>query len=305
MALTQMEGGVVIGGRGVPLNSYTPDYNPDGGPSSVRMGWGINDPRWPYQDGPASFRMVQWYGTSRVPVIDQAPATASATVLAAAQAGSSGGTLTLNSGSGGGALTILSSALTVYPSRTVVPSGTIAIDGAPGMLSFGTSGAIQSYDPTKAISRVLQVTWAGNDTNAVVTVNGYDLYGYAQTEHIAGASGTTTNGKKAWKFVTSAVVSGTATGSNVSLGTTNLIGIPLFASEFAFVETFFNNVVGTSGGFVSADQTNPATSTTGDPRGTYNPGTADGTKKLQLFVTPNPALLQSLGGVALVGVTPV
>ncbi len=305
MSITQYEGPLVVGGRGVVVDGYRPDFNADAGPSSVPLGWGINDPRWQYQDGPSANRMIQWFGDSYCPVLDITPGTASTTVLAAAQAAVSGTALTLNTTSGGGALTILTSALTVYPSRTLVPSGTVAIDGAPGLLAFGQTGAIASYDPSKASSRVLTVTFAGADAAGFVTLAGYDTYGYAMTEHIAGASGTATQGKKAFKFLVSATPGGTLTGSNISVGTTNLVGLPMYATEFGFIKTVFANVLGTSGGFVSADATSPATSATGDVRGTYNPGTLNGSSKLQVFITPNPILLQSLGGVALVGVTQV
>lgn len=288
MARTQYEGPVVVGGRNVstPGNNYTPSYNPDFGPSLFVAGFGLADPRWQYSENNNSICMIGFQGMNSIPCLDQVPSTASATVLAAAQAGTTGVALTLNTTSGGGALAQITSATTMYPSLNVISSG-IALDGLPGLLAYGQNNAINIYDPAKALSRAVVATWAGNDTSANLLVKGYDLYGYPQTEKLAGASGTTVSGKKAWKFITGATPGGTVSGSNISLGTLDIFGFPLRADKFAYVDMYWNSALGTATGFTYASNVT-ATSTTGDVRGTTAPGTSNGTISIQLFVTPSP-----------------
>jgi hypothetical protein len=245
-----------------------------------------------------------WYGSTEIPCLNQAPSTASATGIAAAQAPTTGVALTLTTATTGG-IAVLGAATKVYPSQNIIPSTALVLDGAPGLLSWGQNGAVQTYDPTKAIARAVVVTYAGNDTSTgYATVTGYDLYGYPQTEKISGASGTTTNGKKAWKFITAVTPGGTLSGSNISAGTLDIFGLPLRVDSFFELYPTWNSASGTSSGFVKADTTSPATSVTGDVRGTYNPGTSDGTKKLQVYITPDVNNLFTNAQTALVGVVP-
>jgi hypothetical protein len=302
MALTQFEGPLVAGGRGPAVNNYQPSYNPDGGPSLGRQGWGRFDPRWQYQANYSTLAVIGWTGNNRIPTVDAAPATASTSIIAAAQAPStSTGALALTTTSGTG-VTVLSAATTVYPSGTLVPANAVAIDGAPALLSYGQSGKVQTFDPRTMLARAVVVTYAGNDAGVTTTITGYDVYGYLMHEQIAGASGTAVNGKKAFKFITGATVNGTATGSNISVGTLDIYGLPIRADSLGYFESFFNSVLGTSSGFTAA-VTATATLTTGDVRGTYNPGTANGTKVLQMFITPNPVDLQASDITGMAGVT--
>ena len=303
MARSYVSGPMIVGGRQVALNGIAPDYNPDLGPSMFWCGPGINDPRWQYSDNVNSISMIGWFGSGQILVLDQVPATASATVLAAAQAPVSGTALTLNTTSGGGALTQITSATTMYPSLNTISKG-VALDGLPGLLAFGQNSAVNIYNPGSALSRCVVATWAGNDAaSAYVTVNGYDLYGYPQTEKISGASGTTTAGKKAWKFITSAVPGGTVTGSNLSLGTLDIFGLPMRADRFAYVEYFWNSALGTATGITYSSNVT-ATSTTGDVRGTIAANTSNGVISIQVFITPNPQDIYTNAVTGLVGVTP-
>ena len=297
MAITQESGPLVVGGRTVTINNYTPDYNPDAAPSPISMGIGVLDPRYRYSDG-SGLRALMWGATSMLPAIDFVPAPSSATLLAAAQSGTAGTGLTLATTSTTG-LTVLSSAQAVLPTGTTVPSGALALDGVPTTFSYGQSGAIQRYTLNTSAARALLVTWAGNDTAAYLTVSGYDVYGAPMTEKISGASGSTSAGKKAFKFVASAVPGGTVSGSNISLGTQDVFGFPLAARSFAYTDITWNSTAATSSGVTSA-VTTTATSVTGDVRGTYAvPSAADGTKNLTVFIAPLPDMSQA----NLVGVT--
>jgi hypothetical protein len=96
-----------------------------------------------------------------------------------------------------------------------------------------------------------------------------------------------------------------ATGTTVTVGTTQLLGIPIRVTSGVYISH-----VGWSSGFtldtgnlVVADTTNPATTTTGDVRGTFSPSTApDGIKRLVLGIMlpaiaagPNATRLGAVG----------
>jgi hypothetical protein len=111
-------------------------------------------------------------------------------------------------------------------------------------------------------------------TSSTVKVSGFDLYGLPMTETQTGTSFT---GKKAFAVVTS--ISSTASITAATFGFGNVIGIPFCVVTGDFLGAVFNDNVETSGTFVQADLTYPATTSTGDPRGTYVPaGTLNGAK---------------------------
>jgi hypothetical protein len=135
------------------------------------------------------------------------------------------------------------------------------------------------------VPRAVSVTAAAANT-ATVTVRGYDQYGYAMTETLAAPSTSTVTGKKAFKTIVSATTSAAA-GSNLSLGTSDKLGMPMAVIDAAYLGDFkYNNVLAADAGtFVAADATTPATATTGDVRGTYTPSSAtNGAKRLACLI---------------------
>jgi hypothetical protein len=129
------------------------------------------------------------------------------------------------------------------------------------------------------------VTTAGTPTGltytlgvapVTVTVTGYDLYGQPMSEAITSSAAVSTavNGKKAFLQVTSVSVSA-ATGTAVTVGTTDILGLPVRVFNVAYIASVKSNntLAQDAGTFVAAD-TNTATTTTGDVRGTYVPATA-------------------------------
>jgi hypothetical protein len=159
----------------------------------------------------------------------------------------------------------------------VVPNGALATSGVA----------------TTDVARNIVAAWTGT---AVLTVTGTDMYGYAQTE--SSASGTSFTGKKAFATITSIAVSANVTACTV--GTGNALGLPfkcISGDVFAFM---FNDAVDAST-FVKADVTYPATSTTGDVRGTLTPaGTLNGSSFYSVLLKPKDASTQ----VDLFGVPP-
>lgn len=290
MGVSAEKGPKVFYGTRAPIGSGGSE-NPDAGPGMAYMGLGLIDPRVGYNQGPLG--AIGWYGLGQVCVLDQAPSTLSTTAIAAAQVPTANTKLTLVSSAGAG-ITPLTAALQVYGSGNIIPVGALAIDGSPGLVGIGTplpatgNTRLRWYDPTKAIARNIQIASVGNDSGGSFLVSGYDLYGYPQTERITGANAGTAAGHKAFKFVTSVLPSSGLSGSNVSVGQGDTYGFGLRVDEWCFVDIYWAGALITaSTGWTAADTTSPATSATGDVRGTYHVQSAsNGTNKLQVFVSP-------------------
>ena len=166
--------------------------------------------------------------------------------------------------------------------------------------TLGGTGTITGYtDPTTYILTAVTatsatltttagaavVTTAGTPTGltytlgvapVTATVSGFDYFGQAMSEAIttSAAVSTAVNGLKAFYVITGVSVSA-ATGTALTVGTNNVLGIPVRVANIAYLASVkSNNVLAQDAGtFVAAD-TATATTTTGDVRGTYTPATA-------------------------------
>lgn len=143
------------------------------------------------------------------------------------------------------------------------------------------AGAIALFDPTQGIARAVSITGNAGSTAQNFTVRGYDIYSQPMTEVIAFAGGAaTTNGKKAFKYITSVTPAVTDGGHLLSVGTTDILGLNVRGDYWEYLNLFVAGAfITTSTGWVVADGATP-TGTTGDVRGTYALQTAsnwDGT----------------------------
>ena len=156
-------------------------------------------------------------------------------------------------------------------------------------LTAGTSAkSVVRADGTTVVQlntpRALQIN---TSTSArAITISGYDYFGQSMTETITvSVAGTPVNGKKAFYQVASATINGSATA--VTIGTTDIFGLPVRVIDAGYVvKVGWNNTLAQDAGtLVVADMTNPATSTTGDVRGTYLPSSAsNGVKRLVMTI---------------------
>jgi hypothetical protein len=281
--------------------------NPELAPSLFWGGIGGIDPR-------VGYNSTRW-GAIGLPIgdpahINQVPSAISAVNIAASQTPTAGTKLTLVSSTGAG-ITVLSSAVTVWASGNLIPAGALAIDGLPGIVSFGlpqlSSGntKVSYYDPTKAISRCIRITSVGNDSGATFLISGADLYGYPQTQLLTGANAGVATTTKAFKFIYSILPQGTLSGSAVSVGTADVFGFPMVSSFWGDQTIVWNNsTVSANTGYTAAVTTSPSTNLLGDVRGTYAVQSAsDGTKRLMVYLNPSVANL-ALGTAGMFGVTP-
>lgn len=302
---------VVYGGRYSPGNT---GLSPRAGISLFVGGFGLLDPRYGYNV--TGVGAVGWAAVGDMIILDAAPSTLSTVAIAAAQVPVANTKLTLVAASGAG-ITVVTAATqaAVIPSLSVPPVGALVIDGLPGTKTLGLPliqsslglSYTNSYDPTKAIARNVQIASVGNDSTATFLVSGADLYGYPMTETITGANAGTAAGKKAFKFVYTITPAGTLSGANVSVGQGDIYGFPFRLDDFFYSTIFWNGALITATtGFLPAVTTSPATSTTGDTRGTYAVQSAsNGTKRLQILAIPSVANLNASPlYVGFTGVTP-
>lgn len=277
------------------------DNNSQIGPSSFAVGTALIDVRNGYENGQAATSPIYgWYASGDIPVINQTPSAISAVNIAAAQAPTANTPLTLVSTTGAG-ITVGASAYNIITQTSV--TGVLAIDGAMGFLPFGQDGSLQMYDPTKAISRCVRITSAGNDSAATFKIVGFDIYGQPMTCTVTGANAGVATSLKAFKYIQSITPAGTLSGSNVSVGTSDVYGFPLRADSFFQAGIVWNGSwITANAGFTAAVTTSPATALTGDVRGTYATQSAsDGTKVLQITLTPSPNALATGSLTGLVG----
>jgi len=156
--------------------------------------------------------------------------------------------------------------------QTLASAGNALLNGA--LASGGTV--------TLDVPRNVVVDAAGAAT-AVLTITGTDAYGIPMSEAITLNGTTAVAGKKAFKTITSVAASAAAT--DFFVGTGDVFGLPIRANSRNYALTAWNGAFVTTGTFVGADATSPATTTTGDVRGTYAvPDAADATKRLTVWV---------------------
>lgn len=191
----------------------------------------------------------------------------------------------------------VTSAITVGGQPPVV--GVATAVAASQSIASGVAGLINGSLATASVAtfdipRNVVAAWTGT---AIVTVTGTDYYGQIQTE--SSASGTSFTGKKAF-----ATVTGILTNANVTAftaGSGSVLGLPFrIVSGCFFAPTFAE--AADAGTVVLGDNTNPATATSGDVRGTYAAaGTLNGSSQLAalLKVADNTTQVGSFG------VTPV
>ena len=128
------------------------------------------------------------------------------------------------------------------------------------------------------------------DTTQTILAQGFDYYGAPMSELITLNGQTSVVGKKAFASVASFTVSA-ATAGNISVGAGGAFGLSYKIAQGGFNKGLLNFNTADAGTVIGPDQTNPATTATGDVRGTYTPaGTVNGTNiyYVQYFALNGP-----------------
>lgn len=182
---------------------------------------------------------------------------------------------------GVGTYTVQGDTTTSSTTITAQATGTTAL-----LQPFGDIPSVYVWNPQALVARAVSITGgtaaAGNA--AGMLVSGYDIYGMPMSELIvAPAAASVTNGKKAFKYISS-VVPQFSEAKPYTVGTTDIIGLPLRSDFFGDAAINYNSAAITANtGYTAAVTTSPATTTTGDVRGTYAlQSAADGSKRLMI-----------------------
>lgn len=269
---------------------------PNAAPSVDFFGSVIQDERLPWNSAnSATGAQVLGIVADGNPMIDQVPSQLNTTAIAAAQAPAAGVPLVLVSSTGAG-ITVSSSPTLMLPSLVTIPTGSLFIDSVPNFLRFGVSDYTVIYDPTTAIARTISCQSVGDDHLGTLAIVGWDIYGYLVHETLTLTSGSTATSKKALKAIQSLTPAGTLSGSNISVGQSDVYGLPIQCARASMLSGAWNNISVLGVGTFTAAVTSVATGTAGDVRGTYLPASSsDGSKRLTLRVNPDYGVLQAQG----------
>lgn len=269
---------VPLGSAGFPLNAA---------PNVDYLGSGIQDHRLPYNAGGSSATLpgiMGWHGGFYT-TANIVPSTAAVNNIAAAANPASGTPLTLVASTGAG-ITVLTTAAPAFfmPTALKLTAGCV-IDGLPTTYNFGANGNFTTgfYNRGTYVGRCVSVSGVASGSGGTVLIKGYDAYGFPMSQLVTVAAGANTvNTTKAFKVVTSATPNFTDT-HTLSVGTADVFGVGLFSNLAQDLQISWNNTLITAQttGYTAGDATVPATTTTGDVRGTYAVQSgSDGTKRL-------------------------
>lgn len=188
------------------------------------------------------------------------------------------------------------------------------LSGAAFALTAGTgvTSRIRADGTTELVldtPRCVTVTAAGANS-ATYLISGYDQYGQPMSQLIAAPTTSTVATLKAFKTVTSVVNANTTAGTNgLTVGFNDTLGLPLAVTDVCYIMAvkWATTLADNAGTAVAAVATSPATTATGDVRGTYGLSSAsNGTRRLVMFIA-TPAIMAGPNAtrVGAVGVTQV
>lgn len=149
-----------------------------------------------------------------------------------------------------------------------------------GTAPDGSGRTVYVFD----VARAPSLTGSADISAVTFTFRGFDDYGAPLTQTKVGvASATTGNLLKAFKSILSVTPNATDGVNNVSIGTSDIIGLPYAVTDAGFLTSvgWNNTLARDTGTFAPAIGTIPSTAALGDVRGTYLPSSAcDGAKRL-------------------------
>lgn len=201
----------------------------------------------------------------------------------------------------------IASALPGWANTTGISPAQYPIFYAP----YIAGGAGLYFDPTQALERGVSIAGTALATGGNFTIAGADIYGQTQSEVVTLISGASVaKSVKCYKVIQTVTPGFADSTHTYSVNTADLFGFPLRNDFWEMLVVLFGTTsISASTGWTKADLTSPATTSTGDPRGTYALQTASqGANRLVIFQTL-PFLNLARAGVNnpqfLFGVTPV
>lgn len=130
----------------------------------------------------------------------------------------------------------------------------------------GSGNFVYAFDQPRCVSLT-------NTTNMIAvsyTIVGYDEYGARMSQVLIGPNNTTVNTLKAFASVLSVTPNATNAGT-LSVGSSDIFGLPFRITDAGLIISakWAGVLAQNAGTFVVADTTSPATTATGDVRGTF------------------------------------
>lgn len=163
----------------------------------------------------------------------------------------------------------------------------VSIDAAVDTTTFGTDTADAPF------GRNLTVVASGAATSNV-TVYGKDYLGQQVTESFTLTGAVSVVGLKAFKWI-DRITAGITAATTIDVGFGDRLGLPFRMSNV--MEETANGAEAAVGTFVAGVLTDPQTTTTGDPRGTYDATTAyNGSNRIMATFLPYNVLNSSGNG---------
>lgn len=137
---------------------------------------------------------------------------------------------------------------------------------------FLSRGPSVVLDPRQGVARGIRIVGAGGSTGGDFLVEGYDIYGMAMSELVTVAAASTGYSLKTFKYLETITPQFTDA-ATYTVGTADLFGFAYRSRVWEDTRVFWNGAAMTSAtGWVAADTTDPATTTTNDVRGTIQTG---------------------------------
>ena len=193
----------------------------------------------------------------------------------------------------GAPVTLDADAFVVAATSTELPNAATITYTFPGSAS-----PIDGAEADGVIATPRNVTAAATHASAVVAmtllVTGKDENDVVVSELLTIAAGGTSQaatGKKAFKKLTSIAITsaGDATTNTLNMGFGDTLGLPFLLTQKNAVLYLMDGIPQVTGTITPGDTTSPATTTTGDVRGTILPATAtNGTRVYGAWMTAIP-----------------
>ena len=168
--------------------------------------------------------------------------------------------------------------------------------------SLGNTVSVWALDVPRNVTAA--VTHASSVVAMTIVVTGYDVYRQKMIEQFdITATGTSKSdaGLKAFAYIESYAITsaGNATANTLNMGWGDVLGLPFRIDAKHRVIPIGNGALDASATIVVADDTDPATATTGDVRGTIDFNTAaNGTVQFACWIMPERDTKVNAFGVA-------
>ncbi len=186
-------------------------------------------------------------------------------------------------------------ALLLPPATQFQPAATPVVH-MPGL----DGGLARVHDGREMLARGVSISvtaLASTSGTFAYLVTGYDVWRAPMTELISAVIATTNlttiYGRKAFKYISSVRSSLQATTASVTVGISDIFGLPIRADQIQHLTVYAGNTaVANNVGFVAAVSTtgSPATNTTGDVRGTLQLSGIGPSTAISTVATTNGAL---------------